>query len=71
MEELLKQILAELQKLNTSISAAVMAAPRVTGMRPEGMPPNMAEMMKRRIAARQGRAVLGTPPSAPSDTGKK
>lgn len=69
MEELLKQILAELVKLNTSVSAAaVMAAPRVPGMRPGGIPPNMAEMMKRRAAARQA----GTAPvAAPIDPGKK
>jgi len=56
MEDLLKQILAELVKLNATIEKAT--AVFSTGARPAGpvgMAPNMAEMIKRRMAARGAR----------------
>jgi len=66
MEELLKQILAEMVKLNATIekaTAVFSAGARPSG--PVGMPPNMAEMMKRRMAAR-GARLGGSVPNRPA-----
>lgn len=80
MEELLKQILAELVKLNAFFSSrGVVAPPPGAGLRPQGMrpgmgggiPPGMAEMMRKRREARGGGdAGTGSVPEGGKAPGK-